>query len=307
LNYLAYTRFHVVQPFYVGVDGGGSKCIVRLENAEGQLLGIEKGGSANIRISPAQAWNSINDCLNKLLQNLHLTFSSKQQSFHAAMGLAGCEMQDALKAFNSYQHPFQSLIIRSDAHIACLGAHKGQDGAIIIAGTGSVGYQVQGSKTVKIGGWGFPHDDEGGGAWIGLEAIKVTLKQIDGRHSSSVLGNAILKHFHDKPDELVAWANQANSTAFATLAPIVIEQAQAGEPLAINILQRAANALDQIGTALMDAQTDSTPLPCSLIGGITPFLESYLSQTLRERLSPCQLSPDAGAILLARQHAKECT
>ncbi len=43
----------------------------------------------------------------------------------------------------------------TDAHAACIGAHNGADGAIIIIGTGVVGYQTQNGEGVQVGGWGF--------------------------------------------------------------------------------------------------------------------------------------------------------
>ncbi|MCP3699810.1 MAG: N-acetylglucosamine kinase, partial [Aliivibrio sp.] len=33
---------------YVGIDGGGTSCRARIRNAQGELLGEAKSGSANI-------------------------------------------------------------------------------------------------------------------------------------------------------------------------------------------------------------------------------------------------------------------
>lgn len=293
----------MIQRFFIGVDGGATKCIVRVEDEAGCLLGQEMSGPANIRLSVDQAWQSIHSALNKVLQSHSIPFDDNKYQFHVGMGLAGCEITDAYHAFLNHPHVFSTLVVSADSHTACLGAHGGRDGAIIIAGTGTVGFQIEQGKTAKVGGWGFPQDDAGGGAWIGLEAIKVTLQCLDGRHPPSKLAEVLYAYFGCNHDRLVHWANLANSTAFAELAPLVIEQVEAGEESAINIMKQSAKAIDCIGAALYACQSEqSQPLPCALVGGIAPFLAPHLGKELRSRLCPCQLPPDAGAILLVRNH-----
>lgn len=289
----------MTQFLFIGVDGGATKCIVRVEDEQGQLLGRETSGVANIRISVEQAWQSIHSALTRILQPLQISLDDTHFEFHAGMGLAGCEVVEAYQAFIQYPRPFQTLIVVSDAYTACLGAHGGEDGAIIIAGTGVVGMQIQAGKVTQVGGWGFPHDDEGGGAWLGLQAIKVTLQYLDGRQPYSHLAQAIYAHFKEKKDQLVAWANQANSTQFAELAPFVIQQANAGDVTAIHLLQQAAQAINQINQALR-AQA-ACELPCAFLGGLAPYLLPYLDAHLQSHLTPCLAPPDAGAVLLVRQ------
>lgn len=292
--------------FFIGIDGGASKCLVRLEDDAGKLLAQETSGPANIRISVAQAWESIYAALDKLLQPLSLSLKNKDYQFHVGMGLAGCEIAHAYEAFIVHPHHFHTLVVSSDAHIACLGAHKGKDGAIIIAGTGVVGYQIQQGKTAKISGWGFPHDDEGSGAWLGLEAVKMTLQSLDGRRPPSNMTNAIYSFFDKNHSRFVAWANNANSTAFAELAPLVIEQSQKGDQDAQTLLKLAAASLDKVSDALLAAQSNgSKPLHCVLLGGVAPFLAPSVGKKLQARLCESALPPDAGAVLLVRDYLKE--
>lgn len=284
----------------VGVDGGATKCMVRVEDAAGTLLGQATSGPANIRISVNGTWSSIQQALDAILKPHGIDWRDSNHLFHAGMGLAGCEMQEAVRAFTQ-QAPvnFKTLKVVSDAHTACLGAHLGADGAIIIAGTGSVGFQLQQGKETRVGGWGFPQDDQGSGAWIGLQAFNATLRWLDGRLAENELVKAIFAHFDNDKTRLIAWSNQANSTAFATLVPIVMVQYQAGHPLAISILQQAAAAIDSIGDALYRAQQpDTVALPCSLVGGVAPFLEPLLCDALRSRVRPLQAAPEVGALTL---------
>lgn len=292
-----------MQSLFIGVDGGATKCIVRIEDQAGNLLGRETRGPANIRISVDRAWDAINSALEAILKPLNIRLGDAGYHWHAGMGLAGCEMPDAYQTFLNHAHFFQTLIVASDAHAACLGAHGGKDGAIIIVGTGVVGFELSSGRTLKIGGYGFPHDDLGGGASLGLEAVKLTLQSLDGRVSSSALTNAVFAHFANDKNRLIAWANQANSTAFAELAPFVIEHSKAGDASAIQLMQQAGKSINQIDQALIAAQSDKKiALPLALIGGISPFIVPYVSDALRARLVASAASPDAGAVILVRNH-----
>lgn len=287
--------------FYIGVDGGATKCLVRVEDEQGRLLGRETGGPANIRLSVPQAWNSIQSALAKILSPHSIVFGDKTCRWHAGMGLAGCEVDDAYQAFLATPHDFDTLALTSDAHSACLGAHAGQDGAVIIIGTGVVGFQVESGQTSRVGGWGFPHDDQGGGAWMGLQAVSRTLMALDGRLSPDQMTQAVFNRFGDDMGYFVTWANQANSTAFAELAPLVIQSASAGVEAAKHLMTEAGLALDYVGAALKSAQeSKELILPCALAGGIAPFIMPYLGDELRARLVPCQFPPDAGAVFLVR-------
>lgn len=291
----------MTQHFFIGVDGGATKCIVRVEDAKGRLLGREVRGPANIRLSVDQAWKSILDALKPILSAHQLSLDDVHCQFHTGMGLAGTEIKSALQAFQSYPHPFTSLWVASDAHTACVGAHQGKDGAIIVAGTGVIGYQTQAGQASRVGGWGFPHDDEGGGAWLGWQAVRYVLQWLDGRLPVSALAKKIYARFDHDLEKLVNWSNEANSTAYAELAPIVIQQSQAADPVAVSLMQQAAAHIDRVAIALESAQPNrSQPLPCVLMGGVAKFLEPYVSETLQNRLQAPACPPDEGALIMVR-------
>lgn len=291
-----------LQPIFIGVDGGATKSVICIEDNDGHRLGLAISGPANIAISVEHSWQSIYSGIQQILSQQAISLTDKQYRFYVGMGLAGCELRDAYDKFIRQNHPFAALEVTSDSHIACIGAHNGKDGAIIIAGTGVVGYQIEKNKTTKVGGWGFPHDDEGGGAWLGVHALRVTLQWLDGRTASSELAKDIYGFFNQDIDRMVSWAHKANSRLFATLAPFVIRHSEQNDAVALELLQKAAKEIDRIGAALKAAQIDQhSILPCSLVGGVTPYLPPYLGQTLRARLRPCELPPVMGALMLIRQ------
>jgi glucosamine kinase len=291
----------LIQDIFIGIDGGGTKSKIRVEDSHHQLIGQAVNGAACLRISVDAAWQAIYTALDEILQPQQISLQDKKYRFHVGMGLSGCEVKEAYQEFMSRSHPFETLIVTSDAHTACLGAHHGSDGAIIIVGTGVVGYEIDGGKGSQVGGWGFPHDDEGGGAWLGLEAVRLTFQWLDKRVEKSPLVEDVFAFFGHDLDKFVTWANRANSTEFARLAPLVINHSQQEEIAALRILKKAAHAVDRIGHTLMKLHgPHKNPLPCSLLGGIAPFLEPLLSEDLREVLVPRQGDANTGAILMVR-------
>jgi len=289
------------QAIYIGVDGGATKTHIRVEDDSGQCLGEACSGPANIQHSVVGSWASIMNGLAQAISHSGRSMDDPSLRLQVGMGLAGTELPNAVHAFLATPHPFATLVLRSDAHTACLGAHGGEDGAVIAIGTGTVGYSIQGHNTQQVGGWGFPHGDEGGGAWLGLEALRLTLHWLDGRRGSSPLLEAIFAHFHHNQSALLSWANQASATEFAQLAPTVLTAAD--DPLAAHLLQRAARHIETMATAL------GVPgaLPCSLLGGLAMPLETWLSEPLHSALRPPRGDGVQGALLMIRQAVKDGT
>lgn len=289
---------------FIGVDGGATKCKVRIEDDNGQLLGEACDGPANIRLSVPATWQSIERAIQAALKPVGISLMDSDCEFHVGMGLAGCESKVAYHAFTHYTHPFKTLHVMSDAYTACLGAHLGQDGAIIIAGTGTIGLQIQQGQMQRVAGWGFPHDDLGSGAWLGLEAMRLALQALDGRMPACVLTDAV--HARFRGQDMVEWMDNANSTAYATLAPLVIQAAEAQDEFALDLLKQAAAAISKVADALVAKQSlGSAPLPCALLGGVSPFLQPWLSDNLRARVVERKASPEVGALYMVRHYLKE--
>lgn len=284
---------------FIGVDGGATKTIVRIEDENGNLLGEGKSGTSNIRLSVDKTWRSIFDALEQALVPTKIPLNARACNFFCCAGLAGTQVPSACEEFLAQPHPFRKLILESDGYISCVGAHGGGDGAVIAIGTGVVAYQIEMGNISRVSGWGFPQGDEGSGAWLGLEAVRATLHWQDGRRDNSPLIEAILAHFQQDWTQFIIWANQAKSTQFAELAPIVVEQAEGETPLAVELMLQAAREIDRIGEAL--AAKTSKSLPCALLGGLSPSIEPWLGESLRSRLVPPQYDAAKGAILRLRQ------
>ena len=289
----------------IGVDSGASKTHAVSQFADGTAIGEGFAGGSNIRNDLEGSYTAIMAAISLSLGEI--TFNDPRYRVHIGLGLAGTEVPSREAAFRAKPLPFATLTIQSDAHIACLGAHNGADGSIISIGTGVIGYQIYQGSISRVGGWGFPHDDMGGGAWLGLSAMQHCLQAHDGRQSPSALSARIDEHFdHDFP-AMVSWANLAKPADFAQLAPLVLATADAQEPTAMKILANAAKSIEMMVTALHAQSPSGVTLPCCITGGLAPFLIPLLSDTVKPQLTTPQHDAVTGALLMAHQQLASLT
>lgn len=285
---------------YIGIDGGATKTKVRIEDADGCLLTEAQSGPGTIRTNVSKAWYAIIDGIQTALHKIDLDLYDQTHHYHVGLGLAGTEVAESCEEFLSQAHPFASIALKSDAYTACLGAHQGKEGGIIIIGTGTIGLKIEKGVVTTVGGWGFPHDDEGSGAWLGMEAIRLTLESIDHRREPSDFSKAIFRHFKKDLDHMVTWSNQALPTHFAELAPIVVEYVKRKNPDAIHLVERAGVAIGRTYDALVK-QSTLPKLPVSLLGGLSHSIEPWLPKRIRTRCKPPQGDATQGAILMIKK------
>jgi glucosamine kinase len=151
----------------------------------------------------------------------------------------------------------------------------------------------------RVSGWGFPHGDEGGAAWLGMEAIRLTLKYVDGRIPSTPLLTKIFQHFAQDSSALVTWANQATAKEFGEISPLVVHHADT-DSHAHALLAQAAAEIDLIAQVLQ-SKSQKKSLPIGLLGGLAPFIAPHLSAKVRACLVPAQHDAARGAIFMVKQ------
>jgi glucosamine kinase len=281
---------------FLGVDGGGSGCRVRLTDRADRVLGAGIGGPCNIRLGLDAAWAAIGGAIDGALAEAGLTRAALSR-IHAGLGLAGITTPADAERVRAANPGFASLSIATDAHTACLGAFAGADGGIVIVGTGSAGYALIGGDRHSIGGWGFEVSDQGSGADIGREAIRVALLAHDGLAAPGDFTKAVMQQFGGHPAGIVAWAGTARPCDYAELARLALDFAARGDPAATAILERAAG---QIGTLIGRLRAMGVREIC-LMGGLGPALERWLPATIRAILTGPRGDAVEGALRLARQ------
>jgi glucosamine kinase len=282
----------------LGIDGGGTSCRARLCASSGQVLGEATTGPANLRLGLEQSFTAVVDATAECLRQARLP-SSRVRRIAACLALAGASEPDNLAEAQAHSHPFGKVIVTTDAHAACLGAHGGRDGGVIVAGTGTVGWAIVKGRSFRVGGWGMPISDEGSGAWLGCETVRRVLWAIDGRIAWTGLLRTVAAEFGDDPHVIVRWTQTASPRDFGAIAPRVFDHASQGDTIARELLTLAAGHIDALARRLLDAGAARL----ALVGGCAPSLEPWLSAKTRSRLIEPAGDALSGAIKLARSAA----
>lgn len=281
---------------FLGIDGGGTSCRARLCDAQGHTLGEGRSGSANVRLGLEKVYGSIMEATQQAVAEAGLQPSVLARTY-AGFGLAGAVTDAARASVSSYKHPFAAVVVETDAHTACLGAHGGDDGGILIMGTGSCGVARVGGVFHTIGGWGFMVSDHASGAQIGLGSLRYALQAHEGIVPETALSRALMTHFRDSPADLLAWSEQAKPRDYAGFVPQVVDYAAQGDPLAADVLREAAAD----ACVLIERLQALGALQVCLMGGLSEVIRGWLPQSVIPVLSETQGDAMDGAILLARQ------
>lgn len=284
----------MTETLFLGVDGGGTRCRARLAASDGRTLGEGVSGPATMRFGIQAASASILAATAQALVQAGLGEDALQRTY-AGIGLAGTGHLGARQALDSWQHPFAAAWFEGDGYLAWLGAFGGEEGGIVVCGTGSIGITYKG-KTIRVGGYGFPVSDEGSGAHIGLNAIRYSLRTLDGRASPTAFAQEILERFSSDPAVVIRWSETANATDYAAFAAIVIKHAATGEPAASNLLRDAAMHIAGLAEAVLDRGAPRV----ALVGGLVEFIRPYIPARTAERLTEPQADAIDGGIRLAR-------
>lgn len=284
-------------PLYLGIDGGGSKCRVVIVNADNQLLGEGLGGPANPLRGMKVATDSILTATQQALIAAGMTFNDMSRLI-AGAGLAGVNMPQYFRLFSEWKHPFAAFHLTTDLHIACIGAHNGADGAVIIAGTGSCGLAAVKGRVLDVGGHGFPYGDNGSGAWFGMQLVHHVLLQQDGLTAATLLSDLLCQELGVSGTlEIVSHFMHATPTVYARYAPLVFAAAEQGDATALAIVAQGAAFINQIAMKLFEL----TPPRFSMIGGLAYKLVPYLDNKVQQALTPAVAAPEYGAVWFARQ------
>jgi glucosamine kinase len=282
----------------LGVDGGGTRCRARLADASGAILGEGSAGPANIRFGLDQSFAAVLDASMQCLEAAGLAYADLERTV-ACLALAGATEPTELAKARVRALPFRKVSITTDAHAACVGAHGGRDGAIVIVGTGSVGWAIIGGGHYRVGGWGFPISDEGSGAWLGCEAIRRVLWAHDGRIAWTGLLAALFAEFQADPHAVVSWVTQARPVDFGKFAPLIVDHASRDDPIARELMTLAAQHVDALAARL----TGSGARRLAVVGGLAQHIEPWLAPATKDHLVVPEGDALSGALQLAQAEA----
>ena len=163
-------------PYYLGIDGGGTKTTCVVGN-ESQLLATATAGPSNIvRVGEVQARESLHQSVRQACAAAGIAPAQVAHTCVGGSGAARPEFAAIVRRALAEILPTPIEVV-GDMQIALEAAFDEGPGVIVIAGTGSIAYgRDRQGNTARAGGWGFAIGDEGSAHWIGRAAVSALLR-----------------------------------------------------------------------------------------------------------------------------------
>ena len=298
--------------FFLGLDAGGTKTTAALGN-ETTVLARAVGGSIKpLRVSQEQAQQNLAALLAEIA---HISEVDLRKITASCVGTAGLRLPQT----NGWMRAIISscaggaIEVCGDEEIALDAAFPGGSGVLVIAGTGSniLGRTSTGDR-ITVGGWGPMLGDQGSGYWIGHQALRAALRAKDFRKPAPILDRVLAFWKAPSAAEVINIAH--GGADFSLLAPLVVQCANEGDPVALEVLglggrllgEDAAEAFRQVREREPDL-----PMPAiAFIGGIldkVSFVRDSMVQTIHRNHPAVEILPKAvdavsGALWRARHH-----
>lgn len=243
------------KPYVIGMDGGGTKTKICIADLEGHVFDSFSGGSMNIN---SQGADGVRQNLASIFKELRQRGADWTFLRGICLGAAGISnplarqtLKEAVLAAGITREP----LILGDHEIALYGAHGCARGLILIAGTGSVCYGMDGNgKQARAGGFGHLIDDEGSGYAIGRDVLSAIVRAEDGRQAATCMKEAVLQKLNlTSIAQLIQYVYnpQTGKKEIAALAPLVMKGIEAKEEGAEEILDKAAQQLAEMVFAVL--------------------------------------------------------
>lgn len=296
-------------PYFLGIDGGGSKTTCLLGDESAVLAGASAPGSNPIRVGEERSRQALHAAVREACGAAQVQPS---QIACTCIGLAGAARPAIEKQARAVLAELLSgeIEVAGDMAVALEAAFRGGPGLIVIAGTGSIAYgRNERGETTRAGGWGFAISDEGSGHWIGRAAVAAAMRAHD-LGENSVLISSIMNTWHlGSRDDVVRAANAVPPPDFAELFPLVLAAAAGGDSRASEILTSAAMELAQLARIVAERLwRGQQAFRVAITGGVfqnSPLARQVFGNSLRSlhpqaQIEPKVVEPAQGALWLAR-------
>jgi N-acetylglucosamine kinase-like BadF-type ATPase len=302
------------EQLYLGVDGGGSRTRALLGDRDGRVVGSGNGPPSNhYAVGVDGAVAAVAAAV--AAAGAQAGLGERPPVSAACFGLAGVNRQidhDLLaRALGDHGLAPRLVVVNDVELVLAAGTDEGW-GVAIIAGTGSIGHgKAKDGRTARAGGWGYILGDEGSGYSIATQALRLATQTADGRAEAPSILAEVLRHWNlDEPEQLLGRVYRRDITIaeIAALTTRILPLAEAGDPAAVELVDRAAEQLARLIDAVAEPLALERP-PLALAGGVlrsSARLRREIATRVREPVGPASVvtDPAVGALRLARRSAE---
>lgn len=252
----------MMEKTFLTLDSGGSKTCASLYTLDGELIQKEQTVGYGFSVDGQEE-------LPELVSFLR-GFCNGYKVVKIACNLGGKNVRQIKNALQLVAANAQIYVFRESEGIAgeTLCEKYGAQVTLLV-GTGSIAVAKHGNQTAIVGGWGANVSDDGSGYQLGLEAVRLALKEIDGTRPLSLLTKRLTgysepialqtaKEYCEMRDVVREKLFPFDRAHIATFAKTVFDCAKEGDRAALalygktgeKLAELAATAAEKIGVAL---------------------------------------------------------
>lgn len=276
--------------YIIGIDGGGTKTKLTVCTIQGEVIHSVIAGPSNILSSGYEAARE------SIQTVIHEGTGKKgyplEDCVALCIGVAGAG-RDTVKAQletiireTGYAN---ALIVTHDAETALMGGTEGDEGILMIAGTGAICYgrNKEGMRH-RVSGWGHIIGDEGSAYSIGIKIVNAVMKAYDGRGKKTWLTPLLLQQMQLEHEEQIIghiYSPEVTKQHIASYAVLIDEACANCDEVAFKIIQETVEALYECVSAGLKKLGFEDKEIKVIINGSVLVNNQYVNKGFKERIA----------------------
>ena len=295
----------------LGVDGGGSKTHALVADERGEVIGFASSGRSNWEDTGLEAAGAaLTAAITQALASAQVRPAALTAS---AFGLAGLDWDSDRPMLAALLDPLGLAgprTLDNDSFIALRAGTSGPVGVVVIAGTGHVAAgRNPAGRTFRTFGLGPMYGDFGSATDVAEEAVRAVADACTGRGPRTTLSRLLPQLAGCASPEQLLKGLSRGLVPLPAAAPLVLQEAGAGDPASRAIVLRAGVALGESAAAVVRRLgLHREPFEVVMAGGLFHGRNHLLETTLADlvhaaapRATPVYLTckPVVGAALQA--------
>ena len=189
------------QQLVIAGDIGGTRSRLVAAPLDGAVIARVEGPGANLRSSGASALDDLAATTGEVLHRARRALAAEEPDGQGAevaaiaLGISGAgparaaEVRTAVaERLAAHGIPAERLLITDDLHTAFLSGGVGDDGLLVLAGTGAVAVRFRDREAIaRRDGMGWLLGDVGSAVWLGRRTLEAVAADLDARGPRTLL------------------------------------------------------------------------------------------------------------------------
>ena len=263
----------------LAIDSGGSKTHIRISDNTGNML--YESYCAGIGKAVDNKCEELPEFKNDVSDSVKRSGLNYEDIKAVVVNLGG---KNIVQTENNLRGIFPLCPIRvyreSSSEVSIQFGKEAKASAVLLAGTGSICIAFNENTVYTAGGWGQDIGDDGSGYWIGLEAVRRSLMELDDVKPLSMLAQTITGQqtplsaekepevLMEKRDNVRTMLNPRTRSHIASYSKSVCQCAENGDAVAIEILNKAGYLLAELAVKTIKKVFSEQPGHLIISGGL---------------------------------------